>query len=273
MKKPFNLRLNVMLKNSHYQGLYSLKSHISILKDRDWLRKHAESVLKDGVNLVVEISGEIFELKRNMVVKLFGWRNTPSKMLSPFMHSRATNSWDNAHWLLRNKIQTPRPISVYTQRQFGIIKENFFICEAIHHHNNAREIVQHDNLDLGTKVHLVELLASIVQRIHNTKMTYNDLNLSNFLVQDYRPEKIFLIDQNRAKRWLVLPRSRRMNDIARMNLCTCNTLTDDHFCFLEVFLRAYSGERYKSDKILLKTSMRKRFFHKELKSIRNRLYR
>jgi len=256
--------------SSEFLGDPRFRQHIAECTDRAWLRQHAIQVPKDQINVVAEIPGALFDYDQNVMVKLFGWRNTVSIIFSPVMRSRAKKSWDMARWLLERSVNTPQPLAVYTARKYGVIRENFYLSKAVRDYRTARHILQDTTVSRNDKNHLIQSLAKIVRRIHDHHAVHNDLTLANFLVKDFVPEEIALVDLNRATRWWRLPRMKRLADIARMDLCSCDfTNPTDHYCFRDVFLRAYGKENYTRNQKVLSRLVRHRFRQKRMKRLRN----
>ncbi len=256
--------------SSEFQGDPRFRQYIAECSSKTWLRHHATRVPKNQVNVVAEIPGAHFNYDQTVMVKLFGWRNTMSIFFSPVMRSRAKKSWDMARWLRDHGVATPEPLAVYTARKYGIIRENFYISKAIQQYRTARNILQDRTVNRDHKDQLVQSLAKIVRRIHRHHVVHNDLTLANFLVRDIFPQDIFLVDLNRAAKWWRLPRIKRLADIARMDLCSCDyTTATDHDCYRDVFLRTYSDRNYARDQRLLSRLVRNRSRQKRIKHFRN----
>jgi len=258
--------------NAEFFGHPGLRAHVEECVDPDWLRRHATWLPKNQVNVVAEVPGALLEYPRPVMVKLFGWRNTLSKVFSPVMRSRAKKSWDTAQWLLAHDITTPEPIAVFTRRRFRFIRENFYASRAIDEYQTARDILQDQSMHTDAKVQLVRHIADIVQDMHAGKLIHNDLTLANFLVKDFSRDQIYLVDLNRATHWWVLPRQKRLADVARMDLCSCDYSSEtDHLCYRDIFLLRYSGEAYSENKRILRRMVRLRQRQHQLKRLRNLL--
>lgn len=256
--------------NTQFEGYPALQNHIDECTNPTWLSRHATWLPKNHVNVVAEIPGSLLEYPDPVMVKLFGWRNTISIIFSPVMRSRAKKSWDTARWLLNHGITTPKPIAVFTQRRYRVIKDNFYACQSVQSYQTAREILQDSSVHPDMKIQMVRELAEIVKQMHEGHLIHNDLTLANFLVKDYSKEDIYLVDLNRATHWKILPPPKRMADIARMDLCDCDYPSgEDHLCFRDIFLLRYSGDDYGRNRLLLQRLVRLRRRQMRLKNLRD----
>lgn len=232
--------------------------------DKQWLLGNADHVHKNQVNVVAKLAEPIPGAPEKYVIKYFGWRNTISKILSPVMRSRAKKSWDAAHWLLEHDIQTPKPIAVHTERQFGFIRENFYLCESLEEFRSARRILNDPAVSERNKDALLKIMADMVRKIHDHNFVHGDLTIANFMVVDFVPDQVYLIDLNRGVHFLYLTDKRRIRDIAKMDLCDCSMVVGHPNCRREKFLHYYSTD-YESDLKLLQNALMKKKRRKYLK--------
>jgi len=232
--------------------------------DKQWLLEHAEHVHKNQVNVVAKLNKPIPNAPEKYVIKYFGWRNTISRILSPVMRSRAKKSWDAAHWLLEHDVQTPKPIAVHTERQFGFIRENFYLCESLEDFRSARRILNDPTVSERDKDSLLKIMAEMVREIHDHNFVHGDLTIANFMVVDLIPEDVYLIDLNRGVHFFYLTDKRRIRDIAKMDLCDCSMVVGHPNCRREQFLRYYSID-YVNDLKLLQNALMKKKRRKYLK--------
>lgn len=237
---------------------------LSRLLDKQWILKRADHVHKNQVNVVAKLSEPIPDAPEIYVIKYFGWRNTISQILSPVMRSRAKKSWDAAHWLLEHGVQTPKPIAVHTERKFGLIGENFYLCESLDDFRSARRILNDPNVAESDKDKLLKIMAEMVRTIHWHNFVHGDLTIANFIVVDFAPDQVYLIDLNRGVHFIYLTAKRRIRDIAKMDLCDCSMSMKHEHCRREKFLQYYS-DNYDRDLKLLQTALKKKKQRKSLK--------
>ncbi|MBS1271538.1 MAG: 3-deoxy-D-manno-octulosonic acid kinase [Candidatus Marinimicrobia bacterium] len=246
-------------------GLNLTNDQIAKLSARDWVLEHAAYIYKDHTNLVAKLDYPIENAPNKYVIKLFGWRNTLSKILSPVMRSRAKKSWDTAHFLLSNDIPTPAPLAVYTSRRYGFVRKNFYLCECINDFNSARAVLRRLDTPEPEKAKLVKIIAKIVRRMHKANFVHNDLTLANFLVEKIQPDRVYLVDLNRGVHYCYLRNYRRIMDVAKMDLCSCDFTESHSGCYRDQFLRQYRDD-YERDRRLLRMALQRKGWKKRWKN-------
>ncbi|MCK9482863.1 MAG: lipopolysaccharide kinase InaA family protein [Candidatus Marinimicrobia bacterium] len=250
------------------QGERLTNTQIARLSDRNWLRTNARRIYKDKINLLAEIDLEINGISQPVVIKWFGWRNRISYWLSPVMRSRAKKSWDAALNLLRNGIQTPAPLTVYTLRRCGFIRCNFLLTKKVGNYTLARRWLRDENATNDEKITIVETIAVMIGKMHQSGLVHYDLTPGNFLVSNDNPANVILIDLNRMKRRIVLSRRLKMYDIAKLNLCTCGLNKEHASCLWSIFLEKYDQTNFAQNRIALRSAIRRRKIHHSVKSMR-----
>lgn len=254
-------------------GEWLNKETIEQLCNRDWIIKRANIIYKKKTNVVADVEILIKENPRNVVVKNFGWRNSISRLLSPFMRSRAQKSWDVSLVLLKNGINVPAPITAYTERKHGFIQKNFLLTERIDDYQLARKILRDFTIESRQKEVMIRQrrimigeIAKMIAGIHRLKYLHNDLTLGNFLVKNGNFSDIYLIDLNRMKEKKIMTTFRRMYDISKMNLCKCDLEYEHENCLWEIFLNHYDIGDIKSNRISLRKAIQKNKLRKKMKT-------
>ncbi|MEE9466398.1 MAG: lipopolysaccharide kinase InaA family protein, partial [Candidatus Neomarinimicrobiota bacterium] len=185
--------------------------------DRQRLAALAQQAYKQKINLVCRVDSA----KGPVVVKWFGWRRPGHYLLSPLFAGRAVTSWRIARTMSDLGVRTPEPLFVYSQRVRGLIRENIFICRAIHPHQTLRVYLQ-SNAPQADKLAAVIDLAGSIARLHTGGIIHRDLTTANFLVGDNA--QVYIVDLNRARRLGRLSRQIRLEDLARLNFATGDDL-------------------------------------------------
>lgn len=187
------------------------------LLDRQRLAARAQQVYNQKINLV----GRVDSAGGPVVVKWFGWRRPGHYLLSPLFAGRAVTSWQIARTMSDLGVRTPEPLFVYSQRVRGLIRENIFICRAIHPHQTLRAYLR-SNAPGADKLAAVTDLAGSIARLHAGGIIHRDLTTANFLVDDNA--QVYIVDLNRARRLGRLSRPVRLGDLARLNFAAADDL-------------------------------------------------
>jgi len=248
-----------------HQGVQLDSQTVENLRSRKWIESNAIRVYKNKVNIVAELKLKVNGEDKHVVVKYFGWRNTVSFILSPFMRSRAQKTFDHSLLLLANGIRVPAPIAVYTFRRFGFIGENFIVMEKIMDYRLAREVIRDDNESLERKKTIVREIGRIIRKIHEINYVHNDLTLGNFLVD--ADHNVYLIDLNRMKKKFFLSWQRKMYELAKLNLCSCDLAYSHKDCLYVELLEEYSGDKSKKLYELMRKAIRKNRLRRKAKKL------
>jgi len=182
---------------------------IDDFSNKEKLASRADKIYDTLPNLVVQLSSD----KGPIVVKWFGWRHPMHYPLSPTFPSRAFASWIVAHTLQHAKTRTPKPLYVYTRRYRGLIKENFFITEAIHPHTRLRKVLISETPETFLNASIKDLALSIA-RMHKQGIFHRDLTTGNFLVNEMG--EVFIVDLNRTQLLRKLSTHQRLIDLAKL---------------------------------------------------------
>lgn len=250
------------MQKSAYTGPSLSRYQFEGLTNKGWIIEKATEIYKRHPNVVALMEFEIDNHPRKVVVKCFGWRNTISVIMSPFMRSRAQKSWDASQWLLDAGVPVPKPIAVFTARSRGFIKSNFLITEYIGPNRKAQRILRNEIVEVEQKNLILRKMAEMVRKMHQAGMIHHDLTPDNFLVKDSNCE-IYLVDLNRLRRKSRITVAGKMHDISKMGLCSCNL---EHFhenCRWQYFLRQYEPEQIDRNlKVLKRAILKTRVRHK-----------
>lgn len=179
------------------QRSVSQQLHLSsFLKDEE---------LKEILTFINEKKYELMRAKPNILarisfkgnplfIKIFRRKKPFSFIFSPFRISSSFKCYQTALYMLKNGINTPKPILSFERRRGGFIIEDIYISEDIGEHLSAREILLKEEAE--NKEILVKNLAQVVKKLHESSIYHRDLNLSNFLIKG---DKIYIVDINRAR--------------------------------------------------------------------------
>ena len=246
---------------------------IERLCNKGWIIERAKFIYKRKINIIADVEVPIGEKQYRVVVKNFGWRNSPSRWFSPFMRSRARKSWDASWLLLENGVKVPAPITCYTERKKGFIKKNFLLYERIDDYRLARKVLRDFTSSDSFKNRMIQVIAETIFKIHRLKYLHNDLTLGNFLVKNGNPEDMYLIDLNRMAPRRFMTTFRKMYDISKMNLCDCGLTKPHENCRWIEFLNYYEPSQVKQNMKALQKAIQKNLLRHKVKSLKKEFLR
>jgi len=230
------------MKKSSYIGPSISRYQFEGLKNKGWVIEYAIEVYKRNPNVVALLELDIGSRFQKVVVKCFGWRDAKAPFLSPFTKSRAEKAWDATHLLMDAGIPVPKPLAVYTARQVGFIDYNIFISEYVGKHQKASRLFESEIVDFAQKRDVAMKIAEIVAATHNAGYIHNDFVKDNFLVSDADSRHLFLVDLTLVEHKQKMTVEERMDDVAKLDLCSCNLSRDHNDCLWLYFLISYDSE-------------------------------
>ncbi|MCP4673255.1 MAG: hypothetical protein GY857_18345 [Desulfobacula sp.] len=123
-----------------------------------------------------------------LVVKRYNMKNRFHALRLAFKKSRADISWRSAHLLLKNRINTPKPIAVKEIRFGPFRNKAFFICEYIKG-ESARSFFCGTKTD-GFQI-TAESIIKVLRQFKSLKISHGDMKATNIIIKDNTP---FFID-------------------------------------------------------------------------------
>jgi len=245
------------MKKSSYIGPSISRYQFEGLKNKGWIVEYAIEVYKRRPNIVALMELDIGSRFQKVVVKSFGWRDAKAPFISPFKKSRAEMAWDATHRLMDAGLPVPKPVAVYTARQAGFIDLNIFITEYIGKHQKSSRVFESEIIDFARKGDVAMKIAEIVSATHKAGFIHHDFVKDNFLVSDADYRSVFLVDLTLVEQKKKMTIAERMNDIAKLNLCSCNLDHDHEDCLWLYFILSYDSENAENILVHLKKSIQK----------------
>lgn len=134
---------------------------------------------------------------RRVVVKEFRkatWAN--HFIYSFFRKSKACRAYRNARLLLKNGVNTPRPLAWMDEKRFGFYVRSMYVCEYIEGPTLCHALQETHPSD---QPHLLSLYSGTLFSMAEKGFMLKDSNLSNYIVgkTDRGDEALFLVDINR----------------------------------------------------------------------------
>jgi len=223
------------------------------------LRIHTRDTIKAGRSALL-VRGE-FRIGDRMVSVAYKCvrRRGFGKMLTAWLFgNRTLRTWKMARTLEHLGIPTARPLVVILPRWFQPARPSYIAYEWV---DKAKNLTAYSQWLKGLadgeareRLHAAaETLGEVVGAMHRNRVSHRDLKAGNLLLAN-QPSSVeaFVIDLDGARRFLWLPRSRRLRDLSRLAFATAFDETITHTARLR-FLRAYvkaAGENWTSWKTI-----------------------
>lgn len=123
-----------------------------------------------------------------------------SIIYSFFKDSKAKRSFDYANYLIKNDVQTPKPIAFIEEKNsFGLLKNSYYLCSHIDYDFTIRELIH--NPIFPERIIILQQFTAFTFKMHEAKINFLDHSPGNTLiVKKYNSSyDFYLIDLNRMK--------------------------------------------------------------------------
>ncbi|MBI1831538.1 MAG: phosphotransferase, partial [Planctomycetes bacterium] len=200
-------------------------------------------VLKQSASsTVIEMDFRVNGQLRRVIFKRFRVTSWTDPLASLFRAPPALRSWIHGQGFRERGLPTARPFVVLHRRSYGLWHEGYLMTEKIAHADDLHATVERlEAAPTAARVRLVrrliERVARTIRSLHQREMSHRDLKAANILVrrwdapddepsaysQDiqnllYMPESaVWLIDLVGVEVFAELPRSRKVQNLARLN--------------------------------------------------------
>jgi len=242
----------------------------TLLADPDEpFRRSGVKFLKDShTSTVIELDAVIDGQPRTMIYKRFqtsSWKDPWTRLFRP---PPALRSWIQGQGFRERGLPTARPLAVLHRQRNGLLHEGYLLTEKIENAQDLHEFLA----NLGQRSTACKLpilrgqiaqVATVLRELHRRRLSHRDLKAANILVSRdsssfFSPfsnmawttsspsllpifaTSVWLIDLVGVRRYRWLSRSRKIQNLARMNASfqtgTALTLTD-RLRFLRTYLR------------------------------------
>jgi hypothetical protein len=153
---------------------------------------------------------------RKLVVKSFKTPNFINKIAYRFFRkSKATRSYYNAQYLVKNNIGTPSPIA-YIEQFSGVgLQESYYVSAYAAHDFTYREITNDE--ELQDKVNILQQFSKFMFDMHDAGIYFLDHSPGNTLIKkDGNNYHFSLVDLNRMK-FYNIPYEDRLKNFERLS--------------------------------------------------------
>jgi serine/threonine protein kinase len=181
------------------------------------LRAWGGRIVKDSrvrwAALVPVVGGETLFVKRFRMV------DGPGRLKYLILTSRAKREWDISRFLTEKGILTPRALGMLEVKEHGLLRESFFIAEAL---EDARDLLDFSQDHFTTpdqregKNQLLTLLAETTRRVHDSGLFHRDLHGGNILIRGADLPALYLVDLHQARKQSSVSRAKRLWNLAQI---------------------------------------------------------
>lgn len=187
----------------------------------EWLKKLPEYVESEG-EVVYQARNLLKKMKlptgEEVVVKKYAVPIFINRIAYTFLRkSKARRAYENAVELLKNGVQTPKPVCYIEIESGGLFKQGYFACINNPTPNIMREFVD----SVGGGENILKQFAAFTKDLHDKKILHIDYSPGNIIYElDADAKATFsLLDLNRMKFNKVLSREERLYNFRRLFRC------------------------------------------------------
>lgn len=150
------------------------------------------------------------------ILKIYKVRKLEEKLKYSVLPSKGAAEWKMMRTLSTKGIAVPEPIALGEDRRWGGI--TYLVLKEIPGARSLHQCLQdRENFSDKNADELLELTGAFTAQIHRAKIRHKDFHSGNILVRREGPRfHLFLIDLHTAKIGWFLPRSRKIENLAKM---------------------------------------------------------
>jgi tRNA A-37 threonylcarbamoyl transferase component Bud32 len=219
--------------------------------DAPFERSDAIVLKRSPSSAVIELDLPGADGPGRVIYKRFAVTRWSDPWAALFRPAPAIRSYVLGHSLLLRCLPTPRPLAVWHRYRHGLPREGYLLTEKVEDALDLRSFVDHLSSLTADKCRtrlrsLIDQIAHLLATLHQRCLSHRDLKAANILVggvSSLNAEANFrlnLIDLVGVRRIRQLRRSRRVQDLARLNTSFLNhpgLTRGDRLRFLRIYLR------------------------------------
>ena len=213
---------------------------------KGWLREEALDLLptpffEDPLSFIQKMKGEVIKDSKLRFAAIFalpngrrfffkrditkGWLESLKYFILP---TKARKEWFIAYQFQKSNIKIPQPLGWMEKVRWGLVKENYYLSEAIGSGVSLIEDLAILKGDLS-----IDELAQTAREIHDAGLFHKDLHAGNFL---WDGRSLFLTDLHRAKIVRTLSFNQRLWNLSQLFHSLRPIWEDrDHLRFIEKY--------------------------------------
>ena len=220
----------------------------------DFINKHilsfkikSDNVIKSSPKTGITRVPVSNEKTKSVCIKEYRYPSFLKRFLRSFISSPARKAWFAAHGLIALNFFTPKPIALFEEKRFGILKKSFFIMEGIFDCLPCYKYIHYkfgnpyENAGFLEKRKFISCLAASFRQLHDSGIYHGDLKESNVMIRELPGTwDFFYIDLDRVYFNKKITLKKKIKNLSQLNtlLHNCITFTDRLR-----FYRTYAGAK------------------------------
>ena len=202
-----------------------------------------EKVRSSDTAKVYRYSIESQEGKREtLYLKKYLYRSFVDAIISLFRTSRAKRAFMGGIMLEKNRLHTPQVVAFLQKKDGLLCTEDILITQAMTNAIALPEILRLNQTNRGSmttkdKRSMIVEFGRVVGRMHAAGICHGDLRWGNIFVSRKESSWTFyLIDNERTRRYPILPYWLRLKNLVQLNIDSGNLLRTDRMRFWQAYI-------------------------------------
>lgn len=146
-----------------------------------------QTILKDGNTCLVT---RFILADKELVCKRYNIKNSWHALRRGLRETRASQSWRNAHRLLRCGIATPIPLALIEKRFGPIRRQAWFVMQAVDG-PRVYEYFRDKSVSQTQQLTIARQMAEFIKLMQAEKLSHGDMKATNFIIND---QQLYVID-------------------------------------------------------------------------------
>lgn len=211
--------------------------------DLNGVRGPFERVAASRFARVFKCSVSFKGLRNDLYFKQFLYRSPLDFIKHIFRPGRAARSLKASVMLEYCGLLSPEIVAM-GQRKIGpIVIRSFLLTRSVENSASPYDYVRGDIPDLADRRLFISRLGAVIGRMHSAGIVHGDLRPGNILIKKSQDRFLFyFLDNERTRRFKVLPRKLRIKNLVQINMIRNNELcATDRMRFYKSYLRENNG--------------------------------
>lgn len=171
--------------------------------------------------------------------------------------SQAACEWNNANILLKNGVDTYRPVCFGEETKFGLEHKSFFVTEKIQGKCLTDYITENwPKISTQQKENIMTSLAKVIRTLHTARISLPDLYTWHVFISEDKGKYNFAIIDLHRMRINTHGRREYIRNLGAFEYSILDSHFDEHL--KQTFRDAYAGDDFSSDKEAFFRKVKKR---------------